>query len=281
MEEILGIYNVLFNRDENSVNYLFAYAILALTFFDVFLTLLYQSSFAISKNHKYNKVVDFRSSIISLGVLGTFVGIFLGLQEFNIDSIEKSIPPLLEGLKTAFVTSIFGMAISIALTIFKKPFLAIFYMFFKVLGVVYRFVFRVKLKNRIQTDKEVKDVLVDVLESFNVKLDLLISSVDNKHLVEELKLLNHKATKQSEDIREFNKKTDIGLLKPLENLDKNFNTLIKLSLDQNKEMSNLAKSIGSLDKKLDRLKVLDDLKEQNRDVSQKLQDLKLNVYYGS
>ena len=49
---------------------------------------------------------------ITLGVLGTFVGIFLGLQDFDVDNITESIPTLLEGLKTAFLTSIVGIFLS-------------------------------------------------------------------------------------------------------------------------------------------------------------------------
>jgi hypothetical protein len=45
----------------------------------------------------------------TLGVLGTFLGIYLGLMNFDTGRIDVSIPMLLEGLKTAFITSIFGM----------------------------------------------------------------------------------------------------------------------------------------------------------------------------
>lgn len=47
--------------------------------------------------------------LTSLGVLGTFVGIVLGLLDFDPRNIDKSIDTLLEGLKTAFLTSIVGM----------------------------------------------------------------------------------------------------------------------------------------------------------------------------
>jgi len=49
----------------------------------------------------------------TLGVLGTFVGIFFGLQKFDVDKITDSIPPLLEGMKTAFSTSIVGISLSL------------------------------------------------------------------------------------------------------------------------------------------------------------------------
>jgi len=49
----------------------------------------------------------------SLGVLGTFFGIFVGLLKFDVVQIEKSIPSLLDGLKTAFSTSLIGIFCSI------------------------------------------------------------------------------------------------------------------------------------------------------------------------
>ncbi len=45
----------------------------------------------------------------ALGILGTFIGIIIGLLNFNTESIDTSIPVLLGGLKTAFITSIVGM----------------------------------------------------------------------------------------------------------------------------------------------------------------------------
>lgn len=45
----------------------------------------------------------------TLGVLGTFAGIYYGLQDFETDNIDGSIEALLEGLKAAFSTSIVGI----------------------------------------------------------------------------------------------------------------------------------------------------------------------------
>lgn len=55
------------------------------------------------------------SAIISLGIFGTFLGIYLGLKNFDTSDINSSIPSLLEGLKTAFITSLFGMFFSLVL----------------------------------------------------------------------------------------------------------------------------------------------------------------------
>ncbi|HIF9109481.1 TPA: hypothetical protein ACX6QH_002087 [Photobacterium damselae] len=51
--------------------------------------------------------------LTSLGILGTFAGIVVGLMEFEPTNIDGSIESLLAGLKTAFLTSLAGMAASI------------------------------------------------------------------------------------------------------------------------------------------------------------------------
>jgi len=62
---------------------------------------------------------DFKSQIVSVGVLGTFVGIFIGLQGFNPDDIMNSVNEILAGLKTAFFTSIVGMSVATILSIIQ------------------------------------------------------------------------------------------------------------------------------------------------------------------
>lgn len=52
--------------------------------------------------------------LTTLGILGTFAGIISGLLGFDVDDIDGSIATLLAGLKTAFVTSLAGMSLSIA-----------------------------------------------------------------------------------------------------------------------------------------------------------------------
>lgn len=53
------------------------------------------------------------SFLSTLGVLGTFWGITEGLIGFNANELENSIPILLNGLKTAFFTSLCGMISSV------------------------------------------------------------------------------------------------------------------------------------------------------------------------
>jgi len=56
------------------------------------------------------------SLVSTLGVLGTFLGITLGLLFFDTKDLTSSIPLLLNGLKTAFFTSLAGMAGSLFLS---------------------------------------------------------------------------------------------------------------------------------------------------------------------
>ena len=63
---------------------------------------------------------DLKSQIVSVGVLGTFVGIFIGLQSFNPQDIENSVNDILVGLKTAFFTSIVGMGVSTVLSVIQQ-----------------------------------------------------------------------------------------------------------------------------------------------------------------
>lgn len=59
----------------------------------------------------YYVIESIPSMFVTLGLLGTFLGISYGLINFNTDpaEIKDSIKDLLEGLKTAFYTSIFGI----------------------------------------------------------------------------------------------------------------------------------------------------------------------------
>ncbi len=61
-----------------------------------------------------NTFVHYAATLLtSLGILGTFIGIVVGLLDFDPANIDESIGFLLAGLKTAFITSLVGMAASI------------------------------------------------------------------------------------------------------------------------------------------------------------------------
>lgn len=58
------------------------------------------------------------NTLISLGILGTFTGIFVGLLGFDVENVDESIPDLLAGLQIAFFTSLLGMGCGLGLRLF-------------------------------------------------------------------------------------------------------------------------------------------------------------------
>ncbi|MGL6000693.1 MAG: MotA/TolQ/ExbB proton channel family protein [Plesiomonas sp.] len=67
-----------------------------------------------TKNAKQSEFVNYVPTLLTtMGIFGTFFGIVLALLYFNQNDIEASIPPLLEGLKTAFITSLAGIFLSL------------------------------------------------------------------------------------------------------------------------------------------------------------------------
>ena len=69
-------------------------------------------------NYTHRRLVEMVPDILtSLGILGTFVGLVLGLRGFNPNSYEAmstSVEGLIDGIKVAFVTSIYGLSLSLA-----------------------------------------------------------------------------------------------------------------------------------------------------------------------
>ena len=63
-----------------------------------------------------NRLNQVAGAMTGLGILGTFIGLSLGLRSFNTGStveIANSIEPLMDGIKVAFQTSIYGMVLSL------------------------------------------------------------------------------------------------------------------------------------------------------------------------
>lgn len=81
--------------------------------------------YSVCQNNGLNmRLLDAASSVlVGLGLLGTFLGLTLGIKDFdssNAEKINESIQTLLSGMGTAFLTSLFGMAGSIIFTLFDK-----------------------------------------------------------------------------------------------------------------------------------------------------------------
>lgn len=70
--------------------------------------------------HIHKRLLEMVPDIFtSLGILGTFIGLVLGLKDFqpnDYSTMASSVASLVEGIKVAFLTSIYGIAFSIIYT---------------------------------------------------------------------------------------------------------------------------------------------------------------------
>lgn len=70
-----------------------------------------------------NELNQIPGFLTGLGILGTFIGLSLGLQSFNTGTTAEmidSIEPLMNGIKVAFHTSIYGMVFSLTFNVIYK-----------------------------------------------------------------------------------------------------------------------------------------------------------------
>lgn len=84
----------------------------------------------IDREAKKNLLNLIPGAMTGMGILGTFIGLAFGLQEFNTGTsaeIESSIAPLMDGIKVAFHTSIYGMVFSLFFNLIYKNTLEIAY----------------------------------------------------------------------------------------------------------------------------------------------------------
>jgi methyl-accepting chemotaxis protein len=72
----------------------------------------------------YRSLMDIGAGIcVSLGVLGTFIGLSVGLADLNVsdtDALRNGIDALLKGMKVAFYTSVFGVLLSLFWTLYDR-----------------------------------------------------------------------------------------------------------------------------------------------------------------
>lgn len=122
-----------------------------------------------------NRFVAYTPALLtSLGIFGTFSGIVIGLLGFNTTDIDGSIEGLLSGLKTAFVTSLFGIFSSILFKILQAS------------GVI-----RKRVENSLPETATVEDMLAAVHRQ-NETLTKLVSVVGEESdgsLLGQIKLL--------------------------------------------------------------------------------------------
>jgi len=172
---------------------------------DVFLGLLlavFLLSCVWKRGNKHHPFTQYAPTLLTtLGILGTFFGIVAGLLAFDVQDIDGSIQGLLSGMKTAFITSLAGMLLSIV---------------YKVL--VSTGILTVAATEEIDEDQigaaELYGVMVEQREGISA-LNQAIGSGDESSLTGQMKLLRsdvNDAEKQSQkEFGEFQEKLWIKL----------------------------------------------------------------------
>lgn len=125
----------------------------------------YINDYSVCKYNKLNlRMLDTAAgTLVGLGLLGTFLGLTLGIKGFdssNTERINESIQGLLAGMGTAFLTSLLGMTFSILFTAADKA-----------------------LRHRLY--KDVKE-LTDKLDSEYYIDDLGLANINQQNIVNQL-----------------------------------------------------------------------------------------------
>ena len=60
------------------------------------------------------------ATLVSVGVLGTFVGLFATLQAFDTSARDTSLPSLVEGLRAAAATGLFGILLALTYRTYER-----------------------------------------------------------------------------------------------------------------------------------------------------------------
>lgn len=168
--------------------------------------------------------------LTTLGIFATFFAIAVGLHGFDTQSVEKSVPKLLDGLKTAFWASVFG--VGAALTIKMRYYFA-----------------GVKALPIAQADDEVsaKD-LVETLRAIHWSL----AGDQDATLISQIKLMRSDINDrldtlkkaQEESLRKLSEMGTKEIIKALEGVIRDFNDKITEQFGDN--FKQLNEAIGKL-----------------------------------
>ncbi|GAA5316466.1 MAG: hypothetical protein AseanaTS_16700 [Candidatus Pelagadaptatus aseana] len=157
--------------------------------------------------------------LTSTGIFGTFLGVALGLLAFDTQDIQASVPELIEGLKTAFWTSIAGLLGSLIVK-------------FRHLTAVLR-QRQVEEQYRSATVTDLANLLGDIRDSMsNPEAKGLRSSMETMHSQQ-----LHKFDDMQQSLRDY--QTDMveantrAFISAIEQVMRDFNTQINTQYGQN------------------------------------------------
>lgn len=200
----------------------------------------------------YRAVNNFSNILIGFGILGTFVGLTYGIADSNFETaeaIKTSIDNLLSGMGTAFVTSIWGMGLSLIYTIIFKTWQSAITKKILNLNLALNKEYKIK-QEEFEAYQQQKQRNI-IIEIFN---DYLVAETDEgKQLPKNVfRQLLEESVKQTSSLQSF-----------VDDLPKNLEIVFEKMLEDNsQQISNL------IEEKL--VPVLEDLKQIKQDSGTKV-----------
>ena len=122
--------------------------------------------------------------LVGLGVLGTFLGLTIGISGFDTsttETIKGSIQGLLSGMGSAFLTSVYGMLLSLIMTVVEK------YQTGKLQISLYQLCYEIDYKYRFNKEDEFKLKKLELNELFD---KYFVYTDDNSNKISISKLLH-------------------------------------------------------------------------------------------
>lgn len=188
-----------------------------------FIAVIICSTYYFHKKFDSKVVVKAPAILMTMGIFCTFVGIALGLLYFDATNIADGVPKLLNGIKTAFWASVFG--VGGALTI--------------------------KIRDIVWGHKETSETegsTIDDLASHLISLQKSISGDDDSTLVNQLKLTrqdsNDRMDRVNKSLQDFYEKVadnnSKALIEALKEVIRDFNTKINEQFGENFKQLNEA-----------------------------------------
>lgn len=168
----------------------------------IFLVIILYLVYKYIKEEKYNDANSYTPDLIAtLGIIGTFFGITIGLLNFDSDPdrMEASVPLLLNGMKTAFITSLIGLGMSSWLKGFQSQKIRVIEKNKKSVEDLLEELIKITRKSSNSNIESVMQELKETTIDSNNKMEKFVSSLENNiktifssgqgSLIEQFKLL--------------------------------------------------------------------------------------------
>ena len=213
---------------------------------------------------KYNKLdnKEKRNFYINLlpilGVIGTFLGICLGLANFDSTEIESSVPQLLQGLKTAFWTSFIGTSWAVFLNIRysskdkeenEEEEVSLLKLQIEELQKLNGNFYNLAEENKKEKDSlyQINKEILDGIKANNIMQEQLSQIEDLKAIKQELILLNQKQDTRDEILNKVldNLNSSKIVLEDINSLKEILNSIVEKQNNKDEYLNKILDNINS------------------------------------